>query len=319
MWRGSRAAQLHALVDAAEAYGSGRIEITNRANFQLRGFAAQTVPAFTEAMRAAGLASADPAAERRRNILVAAGLEPDMMVVAQRLEAWLEQDGALRALPAKFGYAVGVVADVADLCLLPNRVVLPGHVAVPAADPVVMAQALTAAFLRLAPGLTPRPTRLRGLLAAIGLEALGAAAGLEGQDFAPVAFEPHPGGGSCRPRSGLAWLMMRTPPPSSAAPRSWQRVLAMAGCARLSMEVWSFWARAMTMPAWPRRRGRRALSPIPPTRGGGSKPAWGGRAARVRGPMSARSPPCWHRAGPGRGCCMSRAAPKAAPRPAVRR
>jgi precorrin-3B synthase len=200
---GISAAQLHALVDAAEAYGSGRIEITNRANFQLRGFTAQTVPGFTEAMRAAGLASADPAAERRRNILVAAGLEPDMTVVAQRLEAWLEQDGALQALPAKFGYAVGGVADVADLCLLPNRVVLPGNIAVPAADPVVMAQALTEAFLRLAPGLTPRPTRLRGLLAAIGLAALRAAAGLEGQDFAPVASEPRLGGGKLSPAFGL--------------------------------------------------------------------------------------------------------------------
>jgi precorrin-3B synthase len=204
---GISAAQLHALVNAAEAYGSGRIEITNRANFQLRGFTAQTVLGFTEAMRAAELASADPAAERRRNILVVAGLEPDMMQVAQRLEAWLEQDDALRAFPAKFGYAVGVVADVADLCLLPGRVVLPGHVAVPAADPVVMAQALTEAFLRLAPGLTPRPTRLRGLLGAIGLAALRAAAGLEGQDFAPVAFEPRPGGGPLSPafRLGLAY------------------------------------------------------------------------------------------------------------------
>jgi precorrin-3B synthase len=196
---GISAAQLHALADAAEAYGSGRIEITNRANFQLRGFTAQTVPGFTEAMHAAGLASADAAAERRRNILVAAGLEPDMMQVAQRLEAWLEQDDALQALPAKFGYAVGVVADVADLCLLPGRVVLPGYIAVPA-DPVVMAQALTEVFLRLAPGLTPRPTRLRGLLAAIGLAALCAAAGLEGQDFAQ---EPRPNEGALSSAFGL--------------------------------------------------------------------------------------------------------------------
>ncbi len=40
---GIGAAQLQKLADAAEAYGSGRIEITNRANFQLRGFSAETV------------------------------------------------------------------------------------------------------------------------------------------------------------------------------------------------------------------------------------------------------------------------------------
>jgi precorrin-3B synthase len=200
---GISAAQLHALADAAEAYGSGRIEITNRANFQLRGFCAQTVPAFTEAMRAAGLASADAAAERRRNILVAAGLEPDMMAVAQRLEAWLEQDGALQALPAKFGYAVGIVADVADLCLLPGRVVLPGNIVVPAADAVAMAQALTQAVLRLAPRYAPRPMRLRALLATIGAAAFRAAAGLEGHDFTPVAFEPRPDVGPMRRAFGL--------------------------------------------------------------------------------------------------------------------
>jgi precorrin-3B synthase len=185
---GISAAQLRALADAGEAYGSGRIEITNRANFQLRGFAAQTVPAFAEAMRAVGLASDDPAAERRRNIVVAAGLAPDMMEVAQRLEAWLEQDGELQALPAKFGYAVGEMIGVADLCILPGGfVALPGHVAVPTADPVATVQALTHAFLRLARERASRPTRLRDLLAALGSEVFCAAAGFEGQVFTPAA------------------------------------------------------------------------------------------------------------------------------------
>jgi precorrin-3B synthase len=176
---GISAAQLRALADAAESYGSGRVEITNRANFQMRGLTAESVRVFADAMRAAGLASADPAAERRRSIVVAAGLTPDMMAVALRLEAWLEQDDALQALPAKFGYAVGEVAGVADICLLPGRVVLPGPIAVPAADPLAAAQALTRASLRL----TPRPMRLRELLAALGPDIFCAAAGLEGQVF----------------------------------------------------------------------------------------------------------------------------------------
>jgi precorrin-3B synthase len=187
---GISAAQVRALADAAEVYGSGRVEITNRANFQVRGFSAQTVSTFADSMRAAGLASADPAAERRRNIVVAAGLAPDMMAVAQRLEVWLEQDESLQALPAKFGYAVGDVVGVADLCLLPGRVVLSGHIAVPASDPVAAAQALTQAYLRL----TPRPMRLRDLLASLGAEMVCAAAGLEGQAFTPDAQPSGPFG-----------------------------------------------------------------------------------------------------------------------------
>jgi precorrin-3B synthase len=184
---GISAAQLQALADAAQAHGSGRIEITNRANFQARGFSASTVPAFAEAMQAAGLASADPAAERRRNIVVAGPLAPAMQKEARRLEAWLEQDDALQPLPAKFGYAVGVVAEVADLCLLPGGVVLPGHVGVPAADPVAVARRLTHSFLRRAAALTPRPTRLRDLLAAIGPQVFCAAAGFDAPLVAPVA------------------------------------------------------------------------------------------------------------------------------------
>jgi precorrin-3B synthase len=191
---GIAAAQLRALADAGAEYGSGRIEITNRANFQLRGFATETIAPFAEAMRAAGLASADAAAERRRNIIVATGLAADEMEIARRLEAWLEQDGILRTLPAKFGFAVGMVTDVADVSVLPGRaaplVVLAGKVAVPAPDPVAVAQTLTRSFLQLARDLTPRPTRLRDLLATIGLETFCAAAGLRGQVFAPATPQP---------------------------------------------------------------------------------------------------------------------------------
>ncbi len=113
-----------------------------------------------------------------------------MMEVAQRLEAWLEADGALQPLPSKFGFAVGLVTEVADLCLLANGaaplVVLPGNFAVPAADPVAVARALTHSFLQLARQCAPRPTRLRGLLAAIGAEAFCADAGLAAQPFTPA-------------------------------------------------------------------------------------------------------------------------------------
>ena len=178
---GISAAQLRLLADAAEAYGSGRVEITNRANFQLRGFSAENIAPFAEAMRAAGLAGADAASERRRNIIVEPGLAPDMMEVAQRLEAWLEQDDALQPLPSKFGFAVGLVTDVADLCLLADGaaplVVLPGNFAVrggrpcrrgAGADPFFLA---VGAPMRTAPDTPARPFgrhRRRGFLRRCG-------------------------------------------------------------------------------------------------------------------------------------------------------
>ena len=204
---GISAAQLRALSDAATKYGSGRIEITNRANFQLRGFAPETVPPFAAAMLEAGLASADQAAERRRNIVVAPTLGAEMMEVARRLEAWLEQDDTLHKLPAKFGYAVGEGTALADLCILPGDdaplVVLPGNVAVAAADPVAVAQTLTDHFLRLTHALTPHPRRLRDLLAAIGADRFCAAAGLTAQSLAPAEMEPCGGVGTMPDAFGL--------------------------------------------------------------------------------------------------------------------
>jgi sulfite reductase beta subunit-like hemoprotein len=191
---GISTAQLRALAEAGAKYGSGRIEITNRGNFQLRGFSAASVAPFAAAMLEAGLASAEGQAERRRNIAVAPGLGADMMGFARRLEAWLEQDDRLHALPAKFGFAVGEVADIADICILPGAaplVVLPGHGSVPASDPLATVQALTHAFLVLAAGLTPRPRRLRDLLATIGADSFcSAAAGLTIQAFAPAESQP---------------------------------------------------------------------------------------------------------------------------------
>jgi precorrin-3B synthase len=189
---GVSAAQLRALAAAAEIFGSGRIEMTNRANFQLRGFSLEAVPGFAEAMLAAGLASADPAAERRRNILVSISSDLAVMEVARQLEDWLVSDAGLQALPAKFGFVVGDVA--ADISILPGRnapiVVLPGGFAISAPEPVGAVQALTHAFLRLAQQITPRPARMRALVAAIGAEAVFAEAGLRMEMFSPAATAP---------------------------------------------------------------------------------------------------------------------------------
>jgi hypothetical protein len=64
----------------------------------------------------AGLASADAAVERRRNLQLGMGCGPNLLSVAAGLEAWLEADARLSSLPAKFGFGVspaeGMAADI---------------------------------------------------------------------------------------------------------------------------------------------------------------------------------------------------------------
>ncbi len=65
------AAQVLGLCEAARAHGSGIIDLTSRANLQLRGVRAGAHEALLEALWALGLLDADPGVEGRRNVLVA--------------------------------------------------------------------------------------------------------------------------------------------------------------------------------------------------------------------------------------------------------
>lgn len=100
------------LADAAASHGSGMIELTNRANLQFRGLSVASARAFAEVVAAEGLATADPAAERRRNVLVSplAGADPSVaegtLALARAMEAMLVADTMLEVLPGKFGIVV---------------------------------------------------------------------------------------------------------------------------------------------------------------------------------------------------------------------
>lgn len=101
-----------ALADAAERFGSGVIELTNRANMQFRGLSVASARLFAESVAGLGLASSAPGAERRRNVLVSplAGCDPSVaggtVVLARALEVMLVDDETLSTLPAKFGLIV---------------------------------------------------------------------------------------------------------------------------------------------------------------------------------------------------------------------
>lgn len=97
--------QVQGLCDAALSYGNGLIDLTARANLQLRGVREAAVAALLERLIGLGLVSADPVAEARRNLLVAPDWrEGDNTArIARDLAARLHE---LPDLPAKVGFVI---------------------------------------------------------------------------------------------------------------------------------------------------------------------------------------------------------------------
>ena len=98
------AAQVRGLCSAAIAHGSGILELTRRANLQIRGVTWAAHPALLDALEALDLLDA-PATEARRNILVAPLWQPGdaSARIGAELAARLDE---LPELPAKFGFAI---------------------------------------------------------------------------------------------------------------------------------------------------------------------------------------------------------------------
>lgn len=93
------------LCEAARGFGSGIIELTNRANLQLRGVRESQHLELVAALAELGLLDDDPALEQRRNIVVPPlwRTGDDTERLASELAARI---GELPPLPAKFGFAV---------------------------------------------------------------------------------------------------------------------------------------------------------------------------------------------------------------------
>ncbi|WP_238474208.1 precorrin-3B synthase [Pseudomonas cavernicola] len=103
-----QASQALAVAAAAEEHGSGVIEVTNRANLQIRGVRAGQEAALIARLLAAGLGPSSPGADDVRNLMVspAAGIDPaallDVSPLADRLLATLQDNASLHRLSAKF-------------------------------------------------------------------------------------------------------------------------------------------------------------------------------------------------------------------------
>lgn len=97
--------QVMGLCAAAKAFGSGVIDLTSRANLQIRGVSEARHEPLLQELDALGLLNDDPELESRRNILMPPLWEKsdDSYRIAKDLMARL---GDLPALPAKVGYAV---------------------------------------------------------------------------------------------------------------------------------------------------------------------------------------------------------------------
>ncbi len=198
------------LADAARRHGNGAIELTNRGNLQFRGFTAASAAAFAAQATAWGLADADPASERRHNVLVSplAGCDPDCdvdtLAVARALGDALATDRELDRLPGKFGLVVDgggalrldtVRADVALRASGDGwRVEAGGAMACcDAADAPVLALRLAHAALADDPPSRPARSPEHGSrlfrIARLGWEPVASVA-----ETAPVAVGPLPGG-----------------------------------------------------------------------------------------------------------------------------
>ncbi|MEN9060808.1 precorrin-3B synthase [Ponticoccus litoralis] len=109
-------AQALGLADLAERHGSGVIDVTSRANLQLRGIDEAAHPAVIEGLSTLALLDETPEAEAHRNIVLDPfRSDPAQAGLAMALSEAL-QGAEFAALPGKFGFVIdagaGRLADV---------------------------------------------------------------------------------------------------------------------------------------------------------------------------------------------------------------
>jgi precorrin-3B synthase len=182
----------------SEQFGNGLIDLSARANLQMRGVTAGHLESLWARLAEIGLLDADPNAEAVRNVISSplAGFDDsavlDTRPVVVALEGRLTHEQALRALPAKFGFVVdgggvlaltGIDADVGFRALrtsdgprfsvhlngAPAGAILP-------ADVPDCASAIIHAFL----ALRADERRMGALIKRIGAAAIAQRVGLNG-------------------------------------------------------------------------------------------------------------------------------------------
>jgi len=123
--------QLRVLGDLAERCGDGGLELTSRANVQLRALTSADPAELAARLSAAGLL---PSAthETVRNIAAPALAGAPVRALVAELDRRLCADPALAALPGRFLFAIGEVTLDADVAAIPTDPATTPHPASPA-------------------------------------------------------------------------------------------------------------------------------------------------------------------------------------------
>ncbi|MDB5664295.1 precorrin-3B synthase [Cypionkella sp.] len=168
--------QARGIARLAGLHGNGLIDLSNRANLQLRGVTEASHPALIEGLRALDLIDADAADEARRNIITTpfwTEADPTQRLAGQLADALTAPD-ALQ-LPGKFGFAVDTGSAPtlrnapADIWLEtgPDGLLLASHTeyALPVTIDTAVAEAIALARWFIAEGgVTEGRGRMAGLL-----------------------------------------------------------------------------------------------------------------------------------------------------------
>jgi precorrin-3B synthase len=104
--------QLMALANAARRFGNGHIDLTRRANIQIRGVGEEGLLGLQDVIAGLGLLDPTPEGEAVRNLMISplAGIDPgevlDVREIARELGRLLASEHTLWALPSKFGFVI---------------------------------------------------------------------------------------------------------------------------------------------------------------------------------------------------------------------
>ncbi|MBG0560358.1 precorrin-3B synthase [Actinoplanes aureus] len=110
--------RLRSLRELTERFGDGRLELTSRANVQIRGVRAEHAETLAAGLRTAGLLPSTTH-DSVRNIASPPRPGSPLRALVPRLDAAICDDPALSRLPGKFLFAVGHVPLAADVAAVP--------------------------------------------------------------------------------------------------------------------------------------------------------------------------------------------------------
>lgn len=207
------ATKLVAISNIAKTCGNGLIDLSQRAQLQIRGITPSTLDRALQSLDEAGLLAANEYVERIANILAPplAGLDPSAIFDANRLvyelASALSQDAVFYTLPSKFLFAIQdggklpVDSSEADISIHPFEEDLlavrlagieDGAVIMSPEKVIACVLRLTKAYIELRAAHPFEFRRIRKLIELTGFKNLIDKAGVSLRPFTPDAFRQNP-------------------------------------------------------------------------------------------------------------------------------